>query len=95
MPNNFNEKFKMKGIFGVSAENTSYRVYDMADYCEFNYTGVSNFNGFSSFKVNVNSEKSVESYINDKTYGKNYKKIINTCNGIVCYVNFNCICCRF
>ena len=27
--------------------------------------------------------------------GKNYKKIINTCNGIVCYVNFNCICCRF
>lgn len=74
MPNNFNEKFKMKGVFGSNAENTSYRVYDMADYCEFNYAGVSNFNGFSSFKVNVNSEKSVESYINDKTYGKSYKK---------------------
>lgn len=71
---NFNERYKLEGYLGTNAENNSSKTYDISDYCEFNFEGVSTFNGFSSFKVSVDSSKSVESYKNDKTYGKMYSK---------------------
>ncbi len=63
----FTKRYKLQGTVGESFN-------DIADYCDFDYQGVSIFNGFSSFKVLVNSEKAVESYKNHPTYGKQYRK---------------------
>lgn len=74
IPNNLQERYKLKTKLGTNSGNDSYKIYDIADFCEFNYAGVSTFNGFSSFKVNVDSSKAVAAYINDPTYSKYYNK---------------------